>query len=158
MDEYHLLRIRFGNKENAAGEEGWQRKKKCRPSEKFCSKIFNSQPNKISNITNSSQAGERLIISTFALSQDHVCWWDTKRKKNLWRLLHVEALLKDHHIYIFENRPTDWLSIMTSFGKGSTKNFGKVLSWCYDFRKSELRICGATFPNVSVQEGFAFSK
>lgn len=44
MDEYHLVRIQFGNKENAAGEEGWQREeKKCRPGEKFCSEISNPQ-------------------------------------------------------------------------------------------------------------------
>lgn len=35
-DEHHLVRIQSGNKENAAGQEGWQRKEKHADLVKSC--------------------------------------------------------------------------------------------------------------------------
>lgn len=59
--------------------------------------------------------------------------------------------------YVFGNRLVDCFSSLKSFGKGTRKSFGKMLSRCYDFRKSALHISGVRFPNVSVQEEFCTS-
>lgn len=54
MDEYHLVRIQFGNKENAAGEEGWQRKKNAVLVKSSVAKFLNS-PGVKSNFKHNKQ-------------------------------------------------------------------------------------------------------